>query len=53
MSKIVNLEEYKGKMNKNIASMKKDNQECESIYDRVLRNMTAEDYKMIEELFEN
>ncbi len=37
----------------NTASMKKDNYKNESIYDRALGNMTAEDYKMIEELFNN
>lgn len=53
MEKIINLEDYKDKRDGNTASMKKDNDEYKSVYDRALRNMTAEDYKMIEELFNN
>lgn len=43
MGKIINLEGNKDKWGGN----------TESVYDRALRKMTAEDYKMIEELFNN
>lgn len=58
MNKIIELKNYKNKKNgcssvKNIDSYKKDGKKYESAYDKALKNMTAEDYKMIEELFEN
>lgn len=43
MEKIINLEDYKDKRDGN----------TESVYDTALRKMTAEEYKMIEELLEN
>lgn len=53
MCKIVNLQGYKNKRNGNISSIKKDKDEYESFYDRALRKMTAEEYKMLEELLED